>query len=210
MLKFEALWPLSLLLIKTVRVACRSAILQSQPSVHRSAILAVRSCPPIPHGLSHPAFRRQPASRNHPTRAKSPRSPPLPLEFVAVALPSYLLPRHRWQPQATVLILIRVIPRQASRRGGQQDRAVRGLGTGTGQDPKISDPSCSPARARWRVVLVVRAPPPPSPPPGRWMVIAATDRLWWAGILGWGWYAVWRPDLESALHTWEHLEGGGE
>lgn len=33
------------------------------------------------------------------------------------------------------------------------------------------------------------------------MVIAATDRLRWAGILRWGWYAVWRPDSESALHT---------
>jgi hypothetical protein len=33
------------------------------------------------------------------------------------------------------------------------------------------------------------------------MVIAAIDRLRWAGILQWGWYVVWRSDSESALHT---------
>jgi hypothetical protein len=41
--------------------------------------------PTLPLPDSHPAFRRQPASRNHTARAKSPRSPPLPLEFIAVA-----------------------------------------------------------------------------------------------------------------------------
>jgi hypothetical protein len=57
---------LSLLLIKATRVACRSAILQSQPSV-------------LPlYDLIRPsvtAFCGRTASRNRPTRAKSPRSP---------------------------------------------------------------------------------------------------------------------------------------